>query len=67
MYFVTVYVEESMDENDPSFVEALAKETQILEKRVNACKSHVSMVTSFDVTLPGQEFKGQHFLEEEPS
>lgn len=45
-----LHVEESMDAEDPSFVEALQKETEILEKRVTACKSHLTVVTCFDAT-----------------
>ena len=37
------------DKNDPAFVEAFHKETEILKKRVDACKSHVKLVTCFDV------------------
>jgi hypothetical protein len=35
---------------DLAFVEAFAKETAIMSKRVDACKSHVKMVTCFDVS-----------------
>lgn len=34
---------------DPSILEALQKETQILSKRVDAAKSHAVLTTSFDV------------------
>lgn len=37
-----------MDPDDSSFVEALQKETAILQKRVDACKSHILMLTCFD-------------------
>ena len=37
------------DQTDPSFVEAFGKETQILQKRIDACKAHVNLVTCFDV------------------
>lgn len=43
-----LYVEDSMDWRDPSFLEALTAETCILQKRVEACKSHVLLVTCFD-------------------
>ncbi|XP_048506974.1 uncharacterized protein LOC105687336 isoform X2 [Athalia rosae] len=43
-----LHVEDSMDWQDPSFLEALESETFILQKRVEACKSHVLLVTSFD-------------------
>ncbi|XP_046591946.1 uncharacterized protein LOC107217886 [Neodiprion lecontei] len=43
-----LHVEDSMDWQDPSFLEALEAETFILQKRVQACKSHVLLVTCFD-------------------
>ncbi|XP_014681648.1 PREDICTED: kinesin-like protein KIF26B [Priapulus caudatus] len=46
-----LHVEESMAPTNPSFIEVLEKETHILEKRVAACKSHIMIVTCFDVTL----------------
>ena len=36
------------DPSDPAFVEAFAKETHILKKRVDACKAHVRLMTCFD-------------------
>ena len=40
---------------DPNFVEAFEAETAILDKRVQACKSHVEVATCFDRTnLGGQ-------------
>ena len=36
-----------LDPTDPNFVEAFEKETVILDKRVQACKSHVVFSTSF--------------------
>ncbi|XP_046388807.1 kinesin-like protein KIF26A isoform X1 [Ischnura elegans] len=47
-----LHVEASMDYRDPSFVEALEKETVILRKRVEACKSHVLIATCFDAIPP---------------
>ena len=48
-----LHVEDSLtDRADPTFVEAFTKETQILRKRVNACKSHVKMMTCFDIVQP---------------
>lgn len=44
-----LHVEDSMDWRDPSFLEALEAETYILQKRVEACKSHVVLVTCFDI------------------
>lgn len=46
-----LHVEQSAlnDKADPAFVEAFRKETQILKKRIDACKSHVRLVTCFDV------------------
>ncbi|KAL0115090.1 hypothetical protein PUN28_010579 [Cardiocondyla obscurior] len=43
-----LYVEDGMDWRNPSFLEALTAETCILQKRVEACKSHVLLVTCFD-------------------
>ena len=50
-----LHVEESLNgspaaiqETDPTFVEALAKETSILKKRVDACKNHAVLQTCFD-------------------
>ncbi|CAK9821011.1 Kinesin-like protein CG14535 [Anthophora plagiata] len=43
-----LHVEDSMDWRDPSFLEALEAETCILQKRVDACKSHVLLITCFD-------------------
>ncbi|XP_023287540.1 uncharacterized protein LOC105694763 [Orussus abietinus] len=43
-----LHVEDSMDWRDPSFLEALESETYILQKRVEACKSHVLLITCFD-------------------
>ena len=47
-----LHVEESLNgspaaiqETDPTFVEALAKETSILKKRVDACKNHAPNVS----------------------
>ncbi|CAH8828978.1 unnamed protein product [Trichobilharzia szidati] len=46
-----LYVAEQMDPDDPSFLEALEKETEILRKRVDACKSHIMLITCFDSQL----------------
>ncbi|ESO85461.1 hypothetical protein LOTGIDRAFT_229450 [Lottia gigantea] len=43
-----LFVAEHADLNDPNIIGALVKETEILEKRVIACKSHLMMVTCFD-------------------
>ena len=37
-----------LDHTDPNFVEAFEAETAILDKRVQACKSHVTVTTCFD-------------------
>ena len=39
-------------DTDPTFVEALDKETKILGKRVDACKSHAVLQTCFDYHPP---------------
>ena len=41
-----------IQDTDATFVEALSKETSILEKRVNACKSHAILQTCFDYQPP---------------
>jgi hypothetical protein len=38
-----------MSSDEDGYLEALEKETQILEKRVVAAKSHIMMVTCFDI------------------
>ncbi|GLH09814.1 Kinesin-like protein CG14535 [Gryllus bimaculatus] len=43
-----LHVEANMDHRNPSFLEALQRETEILRKRVLACKSHILIVTCFD-------------------
>ena len=48
--FCAVHVAEQLDRDDPGYVEALERETAILEKRVVACKSRIMIVTVFDVT-----------------
>lgn len=48
---VAVHVAEHMDRDDPDYLEALEKETSILEKRVEACKSRIMMVTCFDINV----------------
>ena len=47
--FFPVYVAENMNRDDPGYLPALEKETTILEKRIQACKSRIMMVTCFDV------------------
>ena len=48
-----LHVEESVGgfktDVESAVVEAFARETQILRKRIDACKSHVKMLTCFDV------------------
>ncbi|XP_064622621.1 kinesin-like protein KIF26A [Lineus longissimus] len=46
-----LHVAEQMDWDDPNYLEALERETKILEKRVDACKSHIMIVTCFDITV----------------
>ena len=44
-----LHTEESgMESTDPNFVEAFERETAILDKRVQACRSHVVVSTTFD-------------------
>ena len=44
-----------LDVTDPNFVEAFEAETVILDKRVQACKSHVVVTTCFDNTAPAAD------------
>jgi len=37
-----------LDLTDPNFVEAFEAEVTVLDKRVQACKSHVEVATCFD-------------------
>lgn len=38
-----------MSSDEEGYIEALEKENQILEKRIIAAKSHIMMVTCFDI------------------
>lgn len=58
--FIAVYVEESMDWRDPAFLEAFQAETFILQKRVEACKSHVLLVTCFDSCPSSRYIESPH-------
>ncbi|KAG5447172.1 hypothetical protein CSKR_203920 [Clonorchis sinensis] len=44
-----VCVAEQMDPDDEGFLDALELETEILQKRVDACKSRVMLITCFDI------------------
>lgn len=41
-----------MDKDSAEYLEALAQATEELEFCVNLCKSHVMMVTCFDISNP---------------
>ncbi|CAH8561684.1 unnamed protein product [Dicrocoelium dendriticum] len=43
-----LYVAEHMDPNEAGFLKALEQETDLLRLRVDACKSHIMMITCFD-------------------
>ncbi len=47
--FISVHVAEQMNRDDEGYLEALEKETTILQKRVDACKARIMMVTCFDI------------------
>lgn len=56
VYCVAVHVAEQAavgegrdEEAEMGYLEALEKETSILQKRVNACKSRIMMITCFDI------------------
>ncbi|KAF5404429.1 hypothetical protein PHET_02045 [Paragonimus heterotremus] len=53
-----LHVAEQMDPDALGFLEALEKETEILRKRVDACKSHLMFITCFD-SHPKESF--EHF------
>lgn len=55
--FPTVEVDQSLDKESPEYLEALAQATEELEFCVNLCKSHVMMVTCFDISIatPGAQ------------
>ncbi|XP_028293559.1 kinesin-like protein KIF26A isoform X1 [Gouania willdenowi] len=44
-------VDQSLDKESPEYLEALAEATEELEFCVNLCKSHVMMVTCFDISM----------------
>ena len=48
---ITVHVAGQEDRDEPGYVEALEKETSILEKRVEACRSRIMLVTCFDISV----------------
>ena len=48
---VSGHVADQMDRDDPGYIEALEKETSILEKRVDACRSRIMLVTCFDISV----------------
>ncbi|XP_015825589.3 kinesin-like protein KIF26A isoform X1 [Nothobranchius furzeri] len=45
-------VDRDLDKESPEYLEALAQATEELEFCVNLCKSHVMMVTCFDISMP---------------
>lgn len=45
-----VHIADNVDRDDPDYLLALEKETAILQKRIEACKSRIMIVTCFDVT-----------------
>ncbi|KAK5614463.1 hypothetical protein CRENBAI_024376 [Crenichthys baileyi] len=45
-------VDQNLDKESPEYLEALAQATEELEFCVNLCKSHVMMVTCFDISMP---------------
>ncbi|XP_038147421.1 kinesin-like protein KIF26A isoform X1 [Cyprinodon tularosa] len=45
-------VDHNLDKESPEYLEALAQATEELEFCVNLCKSHVMMVTCFDISMP---------------
>ncbi|KAM6912878.1 kinesin-like protein KIF26A isoform 2-T2 [Xenentodon cancila] len=45
-------VDQNLDKESPEYLEALMQATEELEFCVNLCKSHVMMVTCFDISMP---------------
>eukprot|EP00096_Caligus_rogercresseyi_P015019 TRINITY_DN7473_c0_g1_i1.p1 TRINITY_DN7473_c0_g1~~TRINITY_DN7473_c0_g1_i1.p1 ORF type:complete len:106 (+),score=24.48 TRINITY_DN7473_c0_g1_i1:115-432(+) len=45
-----------VSKHDPAFIDALRKETDILQKRVEACKAHANLMTCFDA-VPSDPMK----------
>lgn len=45
-------VDQNVDKESPEYLEALVQATEELEFCVNLCKSHVMMVTCFDISMP---------------
>lgn len=44
-------MDQSLDKESSEYLEALAQATEELEFCVNLCKSHVMMVTCFDISV----------------
>lgn len=53
--FLTVEVDQHLEKDSPEYLEALVQATEELEFCVNLCKSHVMMVTCFDISIPTPE------------
>jgi len=49
-FCLSVHIAENKDRDDPDYLFALERETAILQKRIEACKSRIMIVTCFDVT-----------------
>ncbi|VDP09139.1 unnamed protein product, partial [Soboliphyme baturini] len=54
-----LHIAEYLDTYSWNVLEALTQETKILEKRVNACKSHVMLVT-YDMETTGDRLMNEH-------
>uniref|UniRef100_A0A3Q3VIW8 Kinesin motor domain-containing protein n=1 Tax=Mola mola TaxID=94237 RepID=A0A3Q3VIW8_MOLML len=48
-------VDQHLEKDSPEYLEALVQATEELEFCVNLCKSHVMMVTCFDISIPTPE------------
>lgn len=50
-FYFAVRAEGMFPNDDPRLAQALEMENVMLENRINACKSHLMMVTSLDVLV----------------
>uniref|UniRef100_A0AAQ5X289 Kinesin motor domain-containing protein n=1 Tax=Amphiprion ocellaris TaxID=80972 RepID=A0AAQ5X289_AMPOC len=57
-------VDQNLDKESPEYLEALAQATEELEFCVNLCKSHVMMVTCFDIKSRRGKGRGSEKIKE---
>lgn len=59
----TVEVDQDLDPESQEYLEALEQVTSELEYCVNLCKSHVMMVTCFDIRVASEIQEGPREVE----